>query len=128
MKNQKIVAGIMAIGHMTHALQVAQSAGGTPNGFEGRWYDDCIVASFDEDHILIEDHCGGEVRWLDNWEAGSPLCPYYDKPEEVCKKEFLKASDIPEGYKAMSLIDVRLNWDACRDAMGAWDIISLLDG
>ena len=41
---------------------------------------------------------------------------------------FVKGRDIPEGYRAMSQQDVTDNWSACTSAMGAWDIISLLDG
>merc|ERR1712187_83630 len=98
------------------------------NGFDGRWFDDCIVASFDGDAMLIEHHCGGYVRRLTNWGPDDPTCPYADWDFEVCKKMYLPASDIPEGYKAMSQQDVKDYWDVCSNAMGDWDIISLVDG
>ena len=54
-------------------------------------------------------------------------CPYSDETI-VCKKWFGKEQDIPNGYKIMSQQDVRDNWSACKGAMAAWDIVSLLDG
>ena len=111
-------------------MQVAQTDSPALNDFEGRWFDDCIVASFDDDTnaVKIEHHCDGYVRYLTNWQADQNTCPYADLEFDVCKKEFLKASDIPAGYKAMSQQDVQDNWYECASKMGRWDIISLLDG
>ena len=68
------------------------------------------------------------MRRLTNWEPDQPTCPYADWDFEVCKKMYLPASDIPAGYKAMSQQDVKDYWGVCSNAMGRWDIISLLDG
>jgi len=41
---------------------------------------------------------------------------------DVCWK---KSGEIPEGYIAMKIEDVRQNESLCRDQLGDWDIVAL---
>lgn len=74
---------------------------------------------------MTDNDCSNDLVCL--IEPVEPVCPYADH-NEVCKKHFGKASEVPEGYKIMSQQDVHDNWTTCKNAMGYWDIISLLDG
>jgi len=72
--------------------------------------------------VMTDNDCRNELVCVPE-----PQCPYRDETE-VCQKFGGREHEIPDGYKIMSQQDVRDNWSACRSAMGAWDIISLLDG